>query len=154
MIYYKTNAILCIIILLMSCTVQSNEQPKIKQGLCGTVTWQEGNMMPSPDDTNRNTGKPIERVIYIYVTTSLKDVVGQAPLFTAINSNLVKAVKTDKDGHYQCELPIGNYSVFIKEANGSLFANNFNGKGEISAVEVKPSKITKLDIVVNYKAAY
>ena len=138
----------------MSCVVQTNKQPKIKQGVYGNVTWLEGNMMPSPDEPRAMSGRPIERTINIYEIVNFKDVIGQAPLFTSINKKLVRIVKTNKNGYYECELPPGFYSVFSRETESSFFANSFNGKGEISSVEVKSQAITKLDIVINYKAAY
>ncbi len=154
MTYLKKMATPFVIILLMSCAVQNNERPKIKQGVYGNVTWLEGNMMPSPDEPRAMNGRPIERTITIYAIANLKDVIGQAPLFTAINKKLVKTVKTNKSGYYECELPPGFYSVFSKESENSFFANSYNGKGEISSVEVKSGVVAKLDIVINYKAAY
>lgn len=138
----------------MSCVLQTNERPKIKQGVYGNVTWLEGNMMPSPDLPKVSNGQPIERTINIYAIANFKDVTGQAPLYRSINKKLVKTVKTNKNGYYECELPPGFYSVFSKESENSFFANSFNGKGEISSVEVKTGVAAKLDIVINYRAAY
>lgn len=154
MIYLKKVTMLCLLILLMSCAMQSNKQTKIKQGVYGYVTWLQGNMMPSPGEPRSTIATPIERKIKIYEVTTLNEVTGQAPLFKSINTKLVKSVKSDENGYYECELPAGIYSVFTQEANGFFFANNFNGNGQITIVKIKLDSVVKLDVLVNYKAAY
>ena len=150
----KNIAILCVVLLFVSCILQNTGKLNIKQGVYGHVYWLQGNMMPSPDEPNANGGKPIEKQINIYKVVSFKDVEGQAPLFTKINAELVKTVKSNAQGFYQCELPPGKYSIFTVEEEGSFFANNFNGEGEINTVEIVAGQRIKLDINVNYKAAY
>ncbi len=155
MTYIKKNiTILCSMFLLMSCTLQNNARPSIKQGVYGYVYWVQGNMMPSPDEPKANGGRAVEKQINIYKVATFKDVEGQAPLFTKINAQLVKAIKSNSKGFYQCELPPGKYSIFTIEEKNSFFANSFNGEGEINTVEIVAGQKVKLDINVNYKAAY
>ena len=154
MIYLQKITVLCLIILLMSSVVQNNVKPKIKQGIYGQVTWLEGNIMPSPDAPKASKERGVDRNIYIYELSSLGQTTGQAPLFSVVHSKLVKIVTANKHGNYECELPIGKYSVFTKESDGSFFANSFNKNGEISSVELRFKEVTKLDIVINYKASY
>jgi hypothetical protein len=66
----------------------------------------------------------------------------------------VKTVKSNSQGFYSCELPPGKYSIFTVEEKSSYFANSFNGEGEVNAVEIVAEKKVKLDISINYKAAY
>jgi len=150
----KNIAILCLVILFVSCTLQNNGKMSIKQGVYGDVYWIQGNMMPSPDAPRANNGRPIERQINIYKITTFKDVEGQAPLFTKISTELVKTIKSNSKGFYQCELPPGKYSIFTIEEKNSFFANNFNAEGEINTVEIVAGQNVKLDISINYKAAY
>lgn len=150
----KNVAILCLALLLMSYTLQNNGQMNIKQGVYGTIYWVQGNMMPSPDEPRANQGRPIEKQINIYKVTKFEDVEGQAPLFTKISTELVKTVKSNSQGFYQCELSPGRYSIFTLEEKNSYFANNFNGEGEINMIEIVAGQKIKLDINVNYKAAY
>ena len=154
MIYLKKITVPCLIILLMSCVVKNNVQPKIQQGVYGQVTWLEGNIMPSPDEPKSTNGQPIERSICIYKVATLSETIGQAPLFSSVNSKLVKIVKTNTNGDYECELPIGVYSIFTKEPNFGYFANSFNGKGQISMVEVKKGSVVRWNINIDYKASY
>ena len=150
----KNIAILCLALLFVNCTLQKNSNMSIKQGVYGNVYWVEGNMMPSPDAPKANNGRPIERQINIYKVTTFKDVEGQAPLFTKVSTELVKTVKSNSKGFYQCELSPGKYSIFTVEEKGSYFANSFNGEGEINTVEIVAGQKVKLDISINYKAAY
>ncbi|WP_113662972.1 hypothetical protein [Pedobacter nanyangensis] len=150
----KNIVILCLALLFVNCTLQSKSKPAIAQGIYGHVYWVQGNMMPSPDEPRASVGKPIERQINIYEVVAFKDVEGQAPLFSKINAILVKTVKSNSQGFYSCELPPGKYSIFTVEEKSSYFANSFNGEGEVNAVEIVAEKKVKLDISINYKAAY
>jgi len=154
MTYIKKIAFLCLLLPLMSCSLQKEGLPKIKQGVFGTVTWVEGNMMPSPDAPKSAGARTVEREIRIYEVVTFKQVHGEAPLFTAVEGKLFKPVKSNAKGFFECELPIGVYSIFTVEEDGKLFANNFDGNGQINAVTITEGGLVKLDIQINYKAAY
>lgn len=150
----KSITFLCLTLLLANCALNKARKPSIKQGVYGKVTWLQGNMMPSPDEPKAVNGTPIEREIYIYEAATFKDIVGQAPLFTAVNKKLVKIVRSNKDGYYECELPVGNYSIFSLEPEGSFFANSFDGQGLINSVQIQALKMVNLDVQINYRASY
>lgn len=154
MTYTKKLSILCLSVLIMSCSLQKGGTSKIKQGIYGTVTWLQGNMMPSPDEPRATNGNPIARTLNIYEVVTFKEVEGQAPLFNSVKGKLIKSVKSNNKGFYECELPAGTYSVFTVEPEGGFFANSFDGNGQINAITVGQNEIIKLDILVNYKAAY
>jgi len=150
----KKIATLWLMMLIMSCSLQKEGMPNIKQGIYGSLTWLQGNMMPSPDEPRAVDGNPIQRTVNIYEVVTFKDVQGQAPLFTQIKGKLVKTIKSNSKGFYECELPVGTYSVFTVEPEGNFFANSFDGNEQINAVKVGPSGVIKLDIQINYKATY
>ena len=154
MTYIKKIAFLCLLLPLMSCSLQKEGLPKIKQGFFGTVTWVEGNMMPSPDAPKSTGARTVEREIRIYEVVTFKQVQGEAPLFSGVEGKLVKTVKSNAKGFFECELPIGIYSIFTVEEGGKLFANNFDGNGQINSIAVTQGGIVKMDIQINYKAAY
>lgn len=154
MTYHCKKITLYFTVFFMSCTMQKEAKSQIKQGVYGYVTWLEGNVMPSPEMQGEPKGRPIERQINIYSVTGFDEVGGQPPLFNKVNTKLIKNIKSTSNGYYECELPPGVYSVFVVEPEGVLFANDFNVKGQISVVEVKPNKTVKLDIRVDYKAAH
>ena len=69
-----------------------------------------------------------------------------------VNAVKVASVKADKNGKYRLRLKPGKYSVFIKE-KGKLYANRFDDGG-INPIEVKKGRFSKMDIVIDYEAAY
>ena len=127
------------------------------QGIIGEVRWIEGNLMPSIGDTSyasRAEGVPIEREIYVYKATQLKDVEkSRGSFYTSIHTQLIKKVKSKKDGSFRVLLPSGKYSLFIVEEEG-FFANTFDGDNYINPVTVQPNNFTEIKIRVNYKAFY
>lgn len=154
MTYIKNIACLWLGLALVSCVLQKENTPKIKQGLFGTVTWLEGNRMPSPEMPKSTGPKAIVREIKIYEAVTFEQVQGEAPLFRSVKGKLLKTVKSNAKGFFECELPIGDYSVFTVEEDGKLFANSFDGNGLINGVKVTQDGKVRLDIQVNYKAAF
>lgn len=127
------------------------------QGISGTITWMEGNRMPMITESGKaapkTTPKPIQRTIRVYPLTKFSDLKMEDGLFTAIASKPITEVVSDKQGKYSIHLGPGRYSVFIVEENG-LFANIFDGEGNVQPVTVKENEWTLLDVEVNYKAVY
>lgn len=74
-------------------------------------------------------------------------------LFTAISGKPLTEVESNKQGKYSIQLSPGRYSVFIVEEQG-LFANIFDGEGNVQPVTVRENEWTRLDVEVNYKAVY
>lgn len=140
--------------LLVSCFGLRNSQYTIQQGVFGQVVWVQGNMMPSPDSPTRGNGNPVQRTIKIYAQTTANQVNGEAPLYTKINTKLIKTVKSDRNGNYQAKLLPGKYSLFVVEEDGKLFANSFDAEGLIAAIEVKANEVATFNIKINYKAYY
>lgn len=123
-----------------------------KQGICGKVIWTSGNQMPGP---GLQSSKPasIVREVCIYEATSAAKVTEANGFYSSIQTKLIKKVKTKKDGTFCVKLPVGTYSVFVKEEKG-LWANIFDGQGIINPVTVAAKSCTPLTINVNYQAAY
>lgn len=133
-------------------------EPSIDQGLAGEVRWLEGNLMPTigeePEaEAEKRKGEPVQRELHIYELTTMDEAKSEGTFFHDIQSRLVKKTTSDKDGYFQVELPVGRYSVFVQEEQG-LFANIFDGEGNINPVEIKKDEVTKITIEINYKAAY
>ncbi len=105
-------------------------------------------------------GKPIssnkhgvKREIYFYQATSLQQVQGNTPLFDKVNTPLILKTTSDADGRYKASLPVGSYSIFIKE-NGKLFAAETDGAGILNPATVAADKITHRDITITVNAAF
>lgn len=115
----------------------------------------EGNFMPSPDRQPSKESRPAVRTLYIYEISKIGEMEGEPPLFSSVKKQIVKKVKTDKNGYFVCKLAPGNYSIFtLEEESGKLFANLFDGEGHVAPFEVKAGEVTRYDIGINYKATY
>lgn len=123
-----------------------------KQGICGKVMWISGNQMPGPG-LIYSGAKGVVREVYIYESTTNAQTVQENGFYTSIQTKLVKKVKSKKDGSFSVNLPVGTYSVFVKEAQG-LWANSFDGQGRINPITVEANTYMTLTINVNYQAAY
>ncbi len=135
-------------------------QDNVTQGVAGRVLWIEGNQMPTIVDENnpgqtRQRSEPtgVEREVYFYELTPMDQATGNGVFFSDVQTKLVEKVKTDEEGNFAVSLPVGKYSVFVKEEQG-LFANSMDGQGNINPVEVNKDEITPIKLEVNYKAAY
>ena len=127
------------------------------QGITGTVTWVDGNQMPtitdSGDADSKPSAKPIQRTVRIYPLVQFEDLKIENGLYTALAEKPLTEIQTDENGKYSVQLNPGRYSVFVVEEAG-LFANIFDGEGNVQPVTVKENEWTLLDIEVNYKAVY
>ena len=123
-----------------------------KQGIKGQVFWIGGNQMPGPKKSN-SPQQGIVREIIIYNSVKLHDTKQADGFFTEIPGSPVASVLSKTDGSFRINLPPGNYSVFVKESKG-LFANLFDGEGNINPITVKEKKYSWLTLSVDYEAVY
>ncbi|MDN5215433.1 carboxypeptidase regulatory-like domain-containing protein [Fulvivirgaceae bacterium BMA12] len=131
-----------------------NPQKKIKQGIKGTITWLEGNLMPGPDSNIKaKEGKPVVRQIYVYKLVNVKETESEGSFFTKVKGNLVKKSQSTEAGDFYIQLPVGEYSIFVKEEKG-LYANLFDGNSNINPVVVNKNKVTEIALKIDYKAFY
>ncbi|MDX5339893.1 MAG: carboxypeptidase regulatory-like domain-containing protein [Cyclobacteriaceae bacterium] len=150
----NSKLLLCYLIALFSL---SNCKPLQSEGegITGTITWLEGNQMPVISDSgdSREKAKPIQRKVLVYPLLKFSDMHLENELFKAPRISPLAEVESDGKGNYSIPLAPGRYSVFIQE-DGGLFANIFDGEGNVMPVTVKEGQWTLVDIQVNYKAAF
>lgn len=125
----------------------------IQQGVCGSILWKSGNFMPSPD-REAVKAKPIQRELLVYELTNISEATLQDGFYTAIVKSKIKSVKSDAEGKFCLDLPEGEYSLFVKEGDKGLYANSFDGKGNIFPVKVSKDKVSIIVFTVDYQAAY
>lgn len=128
------------------------------QGITGQITWLEGNLMPTISDSGNESkkesqGVPVKRTLRIYPLLKISDMSMENGLFKSLAAKPITEIETDEFGKYSLQLSPGRYSVFTVEEDG-LFANTFDGEGNVQPVTVKEGEWTLLDIVINYKAVY
>ena len=136
----------------MSCSNQ--KWGEISTGVSGYVREATGNQMPDPSRPLPEPA-PLKAMVYIYELTpaSQTERIGSSSIFRRVNTRLVDSVNSDSKGYYQVDLPAGIYSMFIKRDEG-LFASISDDKNNINPFTVENGKVTRLDVVVNNKAAY
>lgn len=145
------NVMPCIIIFLFACSgLKSGRQ--ISQGLSGYIYLLRGNQMPSPGRPV-SKGHGVSREIFIYEPATISQTTGNSPMFNRINVRLISQTKSDSAGHYSINLPMGTYSVFIKE-EGKFFAAESNGTGVLNPIIITRNTVTKKDFTINNGAAY
>ena len=111
--------------------------------------------MPSigSDTPDKSKGTPIQRQIYIYALTNRDQTEISGRFFSKINNELITTVQSNQQGVFSVELSPGKYSILVKEEKG-LYANLFDGQGNIHPVEVKDNNVTEIIIKVDYEAFY
>jgi len=150
----KLKPVALVLLTMVSCSVQqAKSSAPVTQGISGFIYQVTGNQMPMKGKPIQRHGKGIAREVYIYQATTLQQVQGQMPLFTKINTHLAVKVKSDSTGHYQASLPVGLYSVFVKEGD-QFFASETDGPGIINPAQVMANKVTNRNVTVNIGAAY
>lgn len=125
----------------------------IQQGICGSIVWKSGNLMPSPDRESVKA-KPIQRELFVYELTNISEATLQDGFYTAVVKSKIKSIKSDVEGKFCLELPEGEYSIFVKEGDKGLYANSFDGKGNIFPVKVSKDNVSLIIFTVDYQAVY
>ena len=118
------------------------------QGIEGIARRPAGNHMPSP---RYHPGQPasVKATICVFTLTNESQAikVGDAGLFSSVQTRLIRQVDTDDSGRFRIGLPPGTYSVFTKK--GRLFyATRRDEKNNIAPVEVLPGKMTRMECSV------
>lgn len=137
---------------------EAPSNPDQTAGIEGQVIWIEGNQMPQVSDNKSElaapmNGEPAKRTIRIHQLTHINQASLGDYLFGDIETPLVAEVETDEKGYFKVELPPGRYSIFTVEESG-YFANVFDLDSYIHPLTVEKSKWNKVQIRVDYKAAY
>ncbi|MCA6451160.1 MAG: carboxypeptidase regulatory-like domain-containing protein [Chitinophagaceae bacterium] len=126
----------------------------ITQGISGRVTELTGNRMPMKD-AEPDLPKPILTTVFIYEPTHISQVTrtGTEPVYTAIATRLVASVDTDSTGHFTISLPVGSYSLFVKQG-GRFYANLFDNNNNIALFTVEEGKLTQVTLSVSSRASF
>ena len=131
-------------------------QPAVKQGICGVVRVKRGNYMPSPDSPRQNpNGTPAESEVLIFPLLNRSQVaVGDNGFISSVGDvKPVKTVKSGKDGTFCVSLPVGQYTVMVREEKG-LYANLSDSKNNIFPVNVQKNKSITVTVDVTHQAVF
>ncbi len=131
----------------------SSSSALVQQGICGTIFWKAGNMMPSPDKPTPKA-KPAQRELVVYDLTNTAETTRENGFYQTIATKFIKSVKSDEDGKFCVSLEEGRYSLFVREGDKGLYANSFDGNGNIFPIKVSKDKISITVFTIDYQASY
>lgn len=129
-------------------------KPAVFQGICGTVVMKRGNYMPSPDRPAPK-GQPAEREVLIFPLLNMSQVeAGDNGFINSVGeAKLIKTVKSGKDGKFCVSLPVGQYSVLVREPKG-LYANLFDTQNNIFPVNVQKNRRSDVRVEISHQAVF
>lgn len=128
----------------------TGSQISITEGAWGNVWFWEGNFMPVEPT---GTITPVERDILIYEATpqdSVDYIIGG--MYRSVRTKLIATTHSNQTGFFQITLQPGMYSAFVKE-DSLLWSGTSNNIG-IGGFQVLSNSVTKIQIDINYRAAY
>lgn len=154
------------LLMLAACASQANlkstvdperesEKPPVEgAGIAGQVLWLEGNQMPTIESGPKsNPAKGVKRTMHVYSLLNRKAVVEDNGFFVKVNAEPVTTFETDEEGNFALQLAPGTYTLLSKEDKG-LWANIYDGEGNIYPITVKEGEVTTITFKLNYRAAY
>ncbi|GAB3577252.1 hypothetical protein GCM10027578_44610 [Spirosoma luteolum] len=126
----------------------------IRQGICGKVVEKRGNQMPGPD-RSVSAGQPVEREVLIFPLLNLSQVeAGSGGFINSVGqAKPVLTVRSGKDGSFCAKLPVGRYSVLVREPNG-LYANLSDTQNNINPIRVERNRRSTLTVEITHQAVY
>ncbi|WP_020598527.1 hypothetical protein [Spirosoma panaciterrae] len=151
--------ILCFLALSYSTLAQKQQlrkstRPTTFQGICGVVLEKKGNHMPGPGKS-ASQGTPIEREVLIFPLLNMNQVkMGDNGFIDSVgNVKPIKTVKSDKSGKFCANLPVGHYSVVVRESKG-LYANLSDAHNNIFPVNVRKNIRSEVKIEVTHQGVF
>ncbi|GAB3267850.1 hypothetical protein GCM10027347_37000 [Larkinella harenae] len=148
-IFFLATGLLATVLWTVACKSSQGQA----QGICGTVIFKSGNHMPGPDRPQPK-GQPVVRDVLIYELTKTDQAEStEDGFYSKVNTQLVKKVKSDKEGKFCVNLRPGTYSVFVQEEKG-LYANLFDGDNNIFPVKVEKNRQSTITFEITYQAVY
>jgi hypothetical protein len=130
-----------------------SQSRKSFQGICGTVIFKSGNYMPGPDRPQPKA-QPVVRDVLIYELTKIDQAeAAEDGFYSKLKTKLIKKVKSDKDGQFCVDLPVGSYSIFVQEEKG-LYANLSDGQNNIFPVTVEKNRRSTIMFDISYQAVF
>ncbi|GAB4040149.1 hypothetical protein [Spirosoma jeollabukense] len=135
-------------------TRKKNSKATTFQGICGNVVEKRGNQMPGPG-ASKSGGTPIEREVLIFPLLNMNQVdAGDNGFINSVReAKPVKTTKSDKNGKFCVYLPVGRYSVIIKEPKG-LYANLSDTHNNIFPVSVAKGKMASVTAEISHQAVF
>ncbi len=137
-------------------TARKAAKTGIKQGICGIVVVKRGNYMPGPGSARPNPdGLPAEREVLIFPLLNMSQVeAGENGFINSVgDAKPIQTVKSGKDGKFCVSLPVGQYSVLVREPKG-LYANLSDTHNNIFPVSVLKNRTITVTVAITHQAVF
>lgn len=153
--------LLVLLSLLFMCIVTTGNAQKrtrqktvVKQGICGTVIEKRGNQMPGPG-VSMPSAAPVVREVLVFPLLNASQVeMGENGFINSVGeSKPVKTVKSDKRGRFCVSLPVGQYTVMVRDPKG-LYANLSDSENNIFPVNVRKNRQSSVAVEVTHGAVF
>jgi len=123
------------------------------QGISGKLIFKEGNFSSTEELPEEGKIFGIEREIYIYPLTSLKESeLAEGDFFKTISTTPLDTILTQQDGTFKLPLEVGKYSLVINE--GGRLYSKISPDYYLFPVKVEKNKLTNVVFEVDYMAHY
>ncbi|UHG91506.1 hypothetical protein [Spirosoma oryzicola] len=135
---------------------KQTRKPAAKQGICGLVVVKRGNHMPSVDSPSVDSdGVPAEREILIFPLLNMSQVdAGDNGFINSVReAKPIKTVRSDKNGKFCVVLPVGRYSLIVREPKG-LYANLSDTQNNIFPVNVQKNRQSTVKVEITHEAVF
>ncbi|RYC67737.1 hypothetical protein [Spirosoma sordidisoli] len=135
---------------------QASRQKATKQGICGTVVEKKGNMMPSvgPASARTNGAAVIREVLIFPLLNSSQVDAGENGFITSVRGvKPLKTVKSDKNGRFCVRMPVGKYTLMVREPKG-LYANLSDSQNNIFPVSVQKNRQSTITVEISHSAVF
>jgi hypothetical protein len=143
-------------LLTVSAQKRHRKQSTARQGICGTVVEKRGNQMPGPGAPRANAGgTPVEREVLIFPLLNMSQVeAGDNGFIKSVGeAKPIKTIRSDKNGKFCVSLPIGRYSVIVREPKG-LYANLSDTQNNIFPVNVQKNRQSTINVEITHQAVF
>ncbi len=126
---------------------------RVNQGITGKILFKEGEFSPAGEILDNGKIYGVERELLLYELTDIKAVDAiEGDFVKYVSTELLDSVLSDKHGNFRKELPVGTYSLFVKESN--RLYSKIGEKDCYMPVTVWKDSSTSVIIEIDYKASY
>ena len=157
---YLILSLLALVSTLTTCAQKprsaKSSKSSVTQGICGIVMEKRGNYMPSPDSPRPNPGgTAIEREVLIFPLLNMSQVdAGDNGFIKSVReAKPLQTVKSDRNGKFCVSLPVGRYSVMVREPKG-LYANLSDSQNNIFPVRVEKGRKAQVTVEISHQAVF
>ena len=149
--FMRNQAIRLILVLCLAPTLLGFCIPK--QGIRGYVLIEKNTTMPLKG-MEKQKGRPISTVVYIYEPTNVNQLVDQEGNYAkGVNARLIKKVLSDHTGKFKLRLAPGKYTVVLGYQDG-IYIPYFSGNTGVAFVEVLKHQFQEIDLLIMASSVY